>query len=58
MKAKHADMAMDKKGAKVAAKTAVHKHESAMHAGKPKTKLAGGGKVAGCGGRMYGKKGA
>ena len=27
------------------AKKAVHKHEAAMHAGKPKTKLAKGGKT-------------
>jgi hypothetical protein len=46
MKAKHADMAMDKQ----AVKTAVHKHEAAMHPGKPKTKLAKGGMVARGGG--------
>lgn len=46
MKAKHADMAMDKQ----AVKTAVHKHETAMHPGKPKTKLAKGGMVARGGG--------
>ena len=39
--AKHEDVAMDKK---VIAK-AVHKHEGAMHPGKPKTKLAKGGKT-------------
>lgn len=45
-KPKHSDMAMDKK----VIKTAVHKHESAMHPGKPKTKLAEGGMVARGGG--------
>jgi hypothetical protein len=38
---KHSDAKMDTK----VVKTAVHKHESAMHPGKPKTKLASGGKV-------------
>jgi hypothetical protein len=37
----HSDAAMDKK----TVKTAVHKHEKAMHKGKPLTKLAKGGKV-------------
>lgn len=37
----HDDAAMDKK----AVKTAVHKHEKAMHKGEPLTKLAKGGKV-------------
>lgn len=36
---KHDDAAMDK----AATKTAVHKHEKAMHPGKPLTKLAKGG---------------
>jgi hypothetical protein len=31
--------------AKKAAKTAVHKHEKAMHPGKPMTKMAKGGKT-------------
>ncbi len=31
--------------AKKAAKTAVHKHEKAMHPGKPMTKMAAGGKT-------------
>ena len=31
--------------AKKAAKTAVHKHEKAMHPGKPMTKLRAGGKT-------------
>lgn len=31
--------------AKKAAKAAVHKHEKAMHPGKPMTKLAKGGKT-------------
>ena len=43
---KHSDMPMDKK----VVKTAVHKHEAAMHPGKPKTKLAKGGMVARGGG--------
>lgn len=39
-----------------AVKTAVHKHESAMHPGKPKTKLAKGGMVMrGCGAATKGK---
>lgn len=38
---KHTDMPMDKK----VVKAAVHKHEAAMHPGKPKTKLAKGGMV-------------
>jgi len=38
---KHEDVAIDKK---VIAK-AVHKHEEGMHPGKPKTKLAKGGKT-------------
>lgn len=46
MKAKHSDMAMDKQAVKVA----VHKHESNMHPGKAKTKLAQGGMVARGGG--------
>jgi len=37
----HSDAAMDKK----TVKTAVHKHEKAMHKGEPLTKLAKGGKV-------------
>jgi hypothetical protein len=37
----HSDAAMDKKSVK----TAVHKHEKAMHKGEPLTKLAKGGKV-------------
>jgi hypothetical protein len=37
----HSDAAMDKK----AMKTAVHKHEKALHKGEPLTKLAKGGKV-------------
>lgn len=46
-KMKHKDVEMDKS----MVKTAVHKHEAAMHPGKPKTKLAKGGKVKirGCG---------
>ena len=39
--AKHEDVKSDKK---VVAK-AVHKHEAEMHPGKPKTKLAKGGKT-------------
>jgi hypothetical protein len=31
------------------AKAAVHKHEAAMHPGKPKTKMAKGGSVRGVG---------
>jgi hypothetical protein len=31
--------------AKMAPKAAVHKHEKAMHPGKPLTKMAAGGKV-------------
>ena len=31
--------------AKKAAKTAVHKHEKAMHPGKPMTKMRAGGKT-------------
>ena len=42
-KMKHSDMPMDKK----VVKAAVHKHEAAMHPGKPKTKLAKGGMVDG-----------
>ena len=37
----HEDAKMDKE----VVKKAVHKHESAMHPGKPKTKLAKGGKT-------------
>lgn len=37
----HSDAAMDKK----TVKTAVHKHEKAMHKGEPLTKLAKGGKA-------------
>jgi len=37
----HSDVAMDKK----AVKTAVHKHEKAMHKGEPLTKLKRGGPV-------------
>lgn len=37
----HSDAAMDKK----VVKTAVHKHEKAMHKGEPLTKLAKGGKA-------------
>jgi hypothetical protein len=43
---KHEDAKMDAK----TVKTAVHKHESAMHPGKPKTKLAKGGMIARGGG--------
>jgi hypothetical protein len=35
----------DIKQDKAMVKKAVHKHEAAMHAGKPKTKLAKGGKT-------------
>ena len=38
---KHADVKMDK----AVVKKAVHKHEAAMHPGKPKTKLDKGGKT-------------
>ena len=38
---KHEDVKKDK----AMVKKAVHKHESAMHPGKPKTKLAKGGKT-------------
>jgi hypothetical protein len=38
---KHSDVKMDKK----AVKSAVHKHEKAMHPGKPLTKLAKGGGI-------------
>lgn len=38
---KHDDVKADK----AMVKKAVHKHESAMHKGKPKTKLAKGGKT-------------
>jgi hypothetical protein len=38
---KHADVKMDK----AVVKKAVHKHEEKMHPGKPKTKLAKGGKT-------------
>ena len=49
----HEDVAMDKP----LIKAAVHKHESAMHPGKPKTKLAKGGMVMrGCGAATKGKK--
>ena len=41
MATKHSDVKMDKS----MVKKAVHKHESAMHPGKPKTKLAKGGGV-------------
>lgn len=37
----HSDAAMDKK----AMKSAVHKHEKALHKGEPLTKLAKGGKA-------------
>lgn len=47
---KHSDAAMDKATGKAAAKTAVHKHEAAMHKGEPKTKLAAGGMLARGGG--------
>jgi hypothetical protein len=44
---KHSDVKMDK----AVVKKAVHKHEKAMHPGKPLTKLAKGGKtkIRGCG---------
>lgn len=45
-KMKHSDMPMDKK----VVKAAVHKHESNMHKGEPKTKLAAGGMLARGGG--------
>ena len=38
---KHSDVKMDK----AMMKTAVHKHERAMHPGKPLTKLRAGGKT-------------
>ena len=38
---KHEDVKMDK----AMVKKAVHKHEAGMHPGKPKTKLAKGGKT-------------
>ena len=38
---KHSDVKMDK----AVVKKAVHKHEAAMHPGKPKTKLAKGGGI-------------
>lgn len=38
---KHSDVKMDKK----VVKAAVHKHEKAMHPGKPLTKLAKGGGI-------------
>jgi hypothetical protein len=38
---KHSDMKMDK----AMTKKAVHKHEKAMHPGKPLTKLRAGGKT-------------
>ncbi len=38
---KHSDVKMDK----AVVKKAVHKHEKAMHPGKPLTKLAKGGKT-------------
>lgn len=43
---KHDDAKMDKP----MIRQAVHKHEAAMHPGKPKTKLAKGGMVARGGG--------
>jgi hypothetical protein len=43
---KHADVKMDK----AVVKKAVHKHEAAMHPGKPKTKLQKGGMIARGGG--------
>lgn len=51
---KHSDAAMDKP----LIRTAVHKHESAMHPGKPKTKLAVGGgvKIRGTGAATKGTK--
>ena len=50
---KHDDAAMDKP----MIASAVHKHESAMHPGKPKTKLAKGGMVMrGTGAATKGKK--
>lgn len=50
---KHTDAAMDKP----MIASAVHKHESAMHPGKPKTKLATGGLVMrGTGAATKGKK--
>jgi hypothetical protein len=38
---KHSDVKMDK----AVVKKAVHKHEKAMHPGKPMTKLKGGGGI-------------
>lgn len=51
---KHSDAAMDKP----LIRNAVHKHESAMHPGKPKTKLAAGGgvKIRGTGAATKGTK--
>lgn len=49
---KHDDAAMDKP----MIASAVHKHEAALHPGKPKTKLASGGVVMrGCGAATKGK---
>lgn len=50
----HSDVAMDKK----VVKKAVHKHESAMHPGKPMTKLKKGGDVKGyaMGGTLFSGK--
>lgn len=42
MATKHDDMAQDKQ----AIRAAVHKHEAALHKGKPKTALKKGGMVA------------
>lgn len=51
---KHSDVKMDK----AVVKKAVHKHEAAMHPGKPKTKLAKGGgiKIRGTGAATKGTK--
>jgi hypothetical protein len=54
MATKHSDVKMDK----AVVKKAVHKHEAAMHPGKPKTKLAKGGgiKIRGTGAATKGTK--
>lgn len=53
-KMKHDDAKMDK----AAVKSAVHKHEKAMHPGKPLTKLAEGGgiKIRGTGAATKGTR--
>ena len=48
----HSDVKMDK----AMMKKAVHKHEKAMHPGKPLTKLKRGGLPVHQGSPMYGKK--